>query len=143
MNKKTILPAALVAALVILGGTSIAEAKTNVEKVKGPCGQEKEKVLLEGEVTQTMVENKNKIILKEKDGKEYAINIGPKWYKDVSLNEGEKVKVEAVENKSGQYMAWKVTRENGEEIALKDKIGKSNWANGKDKSKQYGQNRQK
>lgn len=143
MNKKTILPAALVAALVILGGTSIAEAKTSMEKVKGPCGQEKEKVLLEGEVTHTTVENKNKITLKENDGKEYTINIGPKWYKDVSFNEGEKVKVEAVENKSGQYMAWKVTKENGEEIALKDKIGKPNWANDKNKVKQQGQNRHK
>lgn len=114
-----------VAALLIGGGTY---AKTSLETIKAPNGKEVQKVAVEGEVTKNSENGKNHIELKEADGKTYEVHLGPKWYKDTSVNVGDKIKVEGVEKEEGEVGAWKLTKADGSEVVLRTKAGKPEWA---------------
>lgn len=135
MKKQTLAMALGLAAVLPAGAVF---AKTTLETVKTPSGAEIPKVRVEGQVTSVSETGKNQIQVKEADGKTYAINLGPKWFKDTTVSVGDNVKVEGLEKTEGTIGAWKLTKADGSEVTIRTQAGRPEWA-GKGKGQGNGQ----
>ena len=136
MNKGLII-AGVTAVSVLAGGAAFA--KTSLGNVKTPSGTEVAKVGIEGTVSGVSTTGKNQVQVKEADGKTYNVKLGPRWYANTSVKDGENIKVEGVEHSEGDISAWKLTKGDGSEVTLRTEAGKPAWAGQRGHGKGMGQ----
>jgi uncharacterized protein YdeI (BOF family) len=71
----------------------------------------------------------NEFILDDGTG-QLIVDAGPRWYQEINLSQGEQVTV-AGEYDDYDFDAYRITRENGEVITIRDGSGPPPWAGGR------------
>ncbi len=124
--KKTLIVGTAVA--ISLLSTGVVFAKTSLGTVKTPSGTEVAKVGLAGTVERATTTGKNQIQIKDADGKSYTVNLGKRGYVNTTVQTGDNVKVEGLEETAGTVSAWNLTKADGSQVTIRTAAGKPAWA---------------
>ncbi len=124
-----------------------ALAYETVGQVTNPRGDSYDLIKIEGTVEerQTMP---NAVEVRATDGNEYEVKLGPAWYKDIDVKEGDYISATGVLHQDGdekEIAAFTLTQADGTTVTLREKLGRPAWAGkggrhglGSDESEQFG-----
>ncbi|MEB3883145.1 DNA-binding protein [Lyngbya sp. CCY1209] len=113
--------ALLIASTILTGGHPPIQAQTPIGNLQRHSG-----VSIYGTVRSVVG---NEFILDDGTG-QIIVDAGPRWYHQISLREGEKVKVVG-EYDDYDFDAYSITRDNGEVIRIRNAEGPPPWAGGR------------
>lgn len=108
-------------------GVSLFSLSTPVAAQNVPIGslQQRQGITITGTV-QSIVGNE--FILRDNTG-EVIVDAGPRWYHQINLSPGERVTVVG-EFDDYDFDAFRITRQNGEVIVIRNGPGRPPWAGG-------------
>ncbi len=107
-----------------------ALAHETVGQMTNPRGDSYDLIKIEGTVVerQTMP---NIAEIKAADGSEYEVKLGPAWYKDIDVKEGDYISVTGILHQDGdekELAAFTLIQADGTTVTLRESLGRPSWA---------------
>ncbi len=114
----------------LLAAAVPALAHETVGQMTNPRGDSYDLIKIEGTVVerQTMP---NIAEIKAADGSEYEVKLGPAWYKDIDVKEGDYISVTGILHQDGdekELAAFTLIQADGTTVTLRESLGRPSWA---------------